>query len=97
MVRLKERDKIQHKLPGTEEWTTATALRRAGKATGKNRNWYNVEDCASGREQKSLDLDQIEWKTSNEGENEHVQITENDSTLDCKIAKQAELQKLSDF
>jgi hypothetical protein len=42
-ITLKAHDGIQYKMgPEDENWKKATILGRAGKATGNNRNWYNV-------------------------------------------------------
>ena len=96
---LKRNKQIQYKLPDTEEWIDATVLGRAGKNTGRNKNWFNVENRGSG-EQKSLDLAIIEWKTLDQSKNEEIHVTEDtcvDDTEKSKFAKQAELQKLIDF
>ena len=47
--------------PEDENWKKATILGRAGKATGNNRNWYNVKDLDS-KEEKSLDLGRLPWE-----------------------------------
>lgn len=51
---------IQYKMPDSEEWISATVLGKAGKMTGKNKTWYNVQDHLSN-EQKSVDLGRLEW------------------------------------
>ena len=60
---LKKKDQIQYKLPGEEEWITVTILGRAGKTTGTNKTWFNVQDHTAASE-KSLDLKTIGWKIS---------------------------------
>jgi hypothetical protein len=37
-------DNIQYKLSDSEEWISVTVLGKAGKMTGKNKTWYNVQD-----------------------------------------------------
>ena len=39
----KVKDIIQYKLQNSDEWIKATATGRAGKATGKNKYWYNIK------------------------------------------------------
>ena len=40
--KLKVNDIIQYKLNNTNDWIKATVTGRAGKATGRNKNWYNI-------------------------------------------------------
>ena len=54
--KLKINDKIQYKVNDTDEWVTAKVMSRAGKATGKYKDWYNIQDDGSN-EQKSIDID----------------------------------------
>ena len=42
--KLKVNDQIQYKLNNSNEWIQATVLGRAGKVTGKNKNWYSVQE-----------------------------------------------------
>ena len=58
---LKVNDQIQYKLNNLSEWIKSTVLGRAGKVTGKNKNWYNVQETESEK-QKSVDLGQLQWK-----------------------------------
>ena len=53
---LKADDRILYKVQNADEWTKAMVLGRAGKATGKNKCWYNIEDEVS-KEKKSVNLD----------------------------------------
>ena len=92
---LKDNQCIQYKLPDSDEWTTATVLSRAGKVTGRNRHWYNIQDNISN-EMKSVDLGCIEWK-SLETENEDVHTTVVENNPSSRAAKQTELQKLRQF
>ena len=41
---LKPNDSIQYKTHNTDEWIKATVLGRAGKATGKNKHWFNIQE-----------------------------------------------------
>ena len=97
--RLRRNEQVKYKLPGTEEWLAATILGKAGKNTGKNRDWYNIQDHINGS-QKSLDFGKVEWKTLDNDTNEQVQFTEDiykTDTIEQNTAKQTELQKLLDF
>jgi len=76
---------------------TATVLGRAGKTTGTNKTWFNVQDHTAAGEQKSLDLKTIKWKISIPEDKEHVNLTESDTLPNHEIAKQEELRRLSDF
>ena len=95
-TRLKVNDQIQYQMGNSEEWVTARITGRAGKATGKYKNWYNVQDNESN-EQRSIDLGQYIWKKMTDGEN-------NVNVATCKVqdngiglAKEAELKKLCQF
>lgn len=106
-IRLKPNDKIKFKLSDTNEWVEATIISKAGKTTGKNKNWYNIEKHSDDHERLSVNLEKLEWENlgSNQvqinyedlNETEEVnQINDidNDETF---IAKQSELDKLKLF
>ena len=46
-IDIKKNDIIRYKLPDSE-WETVKILSRAGKATGKNKFWWNVEVLETG-------------------------------------------------
>jgi len=52
-------DKIQYQTD-SDQWASAKVLGRAGKATGKYKHWFNVQD-ESNNEQKSVDLGSLPW------------------------------------
>ena len=56
---------MDYKVLLEDEWKEAIIIGRAGKATGKNRNWYNVKDTETGV-LHSLDMKNIEWKNKDE-------------------------------
>ena len=56
---VKKNDVIRYKLPEAMEWETAKVLSRAGKATGKNKYWWNVELLNTGVS-KSLNTENCE-------------------------------------
>lgn len=86
---------IEYKLPGSHDWTSAKVLSRAGKATGNNKMWYNVQDDISN-EMKRVDLSRVEWKLTGEQNGEETFNTEDDDKS-SELAKQAELHKLREF
>ena len=45
----------------TDDWIKVTVTGRAGKATGRNKNWYNIREDVS-EEQKSINLDEVQWE-----------------------------------
>ena len=60
----KMNDIIQYKLQNSDEWIKATVTGRAGKATGKNKYWYNIKEDLS-EEKKSINLEQVDWELLN--------------------------------
>ncbi|CAC5380869.1 unnamed protein product [Mytilus coruscus] len=71
---------------------------KAGKTTGKNKHWYNVQDDID-EDKKSVDLDKV-WEkvTGDSDENEiGVNMTNSSFLNDEEIAKQTELSKLHNF
>jgi hypothetical protein len=97
LLQIKKNDIIQYKLPDSEERISATVPGKAGKMTGKNKTWYNVQDHLSN-EQKSVDLGRLEWNAiENLHRDEEVHTTNDVDDTSCEIAKQLELQKLCHF
>ena len=92
--KLNVNDKIEYKMPSSSDWTKATVLGRAGKVSGSNRHWYNVQDIVS-EDQKSVDLSKVTWKKSTEEDN--VNVTDSNLFTGEQIAKQTELDKLNNF
>ena len=89
--KLKVNDRIQYKMRDADQWVTAKIMGRAGKATGKYKDWYNIRDEDSN-DQKSIDQGQYVWEKL---------TTENVQTVACKIqdyeieiAKKIELKRL---
>ena len=58
---MKVNDSIQYRASNGDEWVNARLIGRAGKATGKYKDWYNFQDDVSS-EQKSIDVNQYIWK-----------------------------------
>ena len=96
---LQANDQIQYKLNNSNEWIKATVLGRAGKVTGKNKNWYNVQKTESEK-QKSVDLGQLQWKKiekNHDTENFDIVLKAEAQSDECTVAKESELQKLKQF
>ena len=93
---LKANDIIQYRVKNGDEWTKATVLGRAGKATGKNRYWYNLQDDIS-KEKKSVNLDQAQWQLITDDANVNIVTKQNRISSEDTSAKLAELQKLRHF
>ena len=55
---IKINDVIRYK--EDNEWITGIIISRAGKATGKYKNWYNIKNDSN--EGKSIDLGSLEWE-----------------------------------
>ena len=92
----KANENIQYKLQNTEEWIRATVLGRAGKATGKNKRWYNIQEEIS-KEKKSVNLDQVQWELITDEADINLVQKQNSVSNDAMAAKLAELQKLRHF
>ena len=93
---LKTNDSIRYKVQNADGWTKATVLGRAGKATGKNKYWYNLQDDIS-KETKSVNLDQVQWQLITDDANVNSVLKQNTISSKDTSAKLAELQKLQDF
>ena len=88
---LRPQDKIQYLDPQTQAPTNVTILSRAGKASGSNKNWYNVEH--NDGKQGSVNLDAVTWQKE-ESVNVCSKLAKSSEEL---LAKEKELQKLKDF
>ena len=83
----KKGTKISYKVPGGEEEIQATLLGRAGKATGKSKYWYNVQNDDQSFE--SLNFERITER--NEIPTESILLTQVSDQTDVKAAKIKEL------
>ena len=55
-------NKVLYQLPEAEDWLAATVIGRAGKATGKNKWWINVQD-SKDKAIRSVNLEELKaWK-----------------------------------
>ena len=55
-------NKILYQLPEAEDWLAATVIGRAGKATGKNKWWINLQD-SKDKAIRSVNLEKLKaWK-----------------------------------
>lgn len=93
---LKVNDTIQYKLQNNNSWIKATVLGRAGKATGKNKNWYNIQEDVS-REKKSINLNNVQWELITDDVNINKILKQDSGDSEVTTAKVTELQKLKQF
>ena len=95
-VKVKKNDMIKYKL--NNEWVTGTITGRAGKATGKNKTWYNIRD--ESNEERSIDLGRVEWEKLHETEINMAEVTKSlraECNTATDVAKENELAKLEQF
>ena len=94
---MKVNDSIRYKL--YDEWVTGTVLSRAGKATGKYKNWYNIRN--ENNEERSIDLGSIQWQKIPETEINITEVSKSESLgskeTDIANLKENELEKLAQF
>ena len=95
-ITLKPNDSIQYKMQNTGEWIKAKVLGRAGKATGKNKHWYNIQEDTT-KEKKSVNLEQVQWELINDDETVNLVMKQNSASDETTAAKLVELQKLNQF
>ena len=98
--KLKVNDRIQYRERNDDEWINARVIGRAGKVTGKYKDWYNVQDDGSN-EHRSIDVSQYIWKKvtnidDNNKNNVHV-VTCKVKDNEIELAKETELKKLYQF
>ncbi|XP_053390667.1 uncharacterized protein LOC128553511 [Mercenaria mercenaria] len=91
---LKPNDIIQYKKQDTDVWIPAKVIGRAGKATGKNKHWYNILEDTS-KEKKSINLEQVDWELLTD--NVNLVLKNRDVNSNVTEAKMAELQKFKQF
>ena len=88
VLKLKPGQVITFKKPDQEEKCTATVLSRAGKATGKYSNWYNihyVNPAVDESVSESIDLKQVNDLTVESEESEEVLVTNEASFEAAKL------------
>ena len=61
-------------------------LGKAGKATGKNKYWYNLQDDIS-KEKKSVNLDQVQWQLITDDANVNSVLKQNTISSKGHIGK----------
>lgn len=94
-VQLRNGDRIIYSPDDQSEWKQAVVISRAGKVTGKYRNWYNIQDQLS-QVQSSVDLGACDWQKIEEAN--VVTVPRNLQSSDvCTEAKEQELEKLHNF
>ena len=94
--KLKVNDIIQYKLYKTDDWIKATVTGRAGKATGRNKNCYNIKENAN-KERKSINLDEVQWELIIANATVNLVSEREQSCAETTEAKVPELFKLKQF
>ena len=94
--KLKVNNIIQCELNNTDDWIKATVTGRAGKATGRNKNWYNIREDAS-EERKNTNLDEVQWELLTANATVNLVSERELSCTETTVAKIAELLELKQF
>ena len=104
-VVLQKHDKIHFKMDEADERKSAVIVSQAGKASGQNKNWYNVH---IENPDQDLSVDVVSWKCVNDETDHEIDSDSTESVNavmiprnqyenpQCMTAKQNELQKLKD-
>lgn len=87
---------IRYREDDADNWSVGTILGRAGKATGRNCNWFNVKLAENGQT-LSIDLSAMQWEKLKEDVNLVLIPQAKHQNPECIKAKQVELQKLKEF
>ena len=80
-------------------WKSAKVIGHAGKASGKNKSWFNLEN-KEDKTKVAIDLNEFEWKQLPDTPEEVniVIIPKNQQcTPECDRAKLEEIEKLQQF
>lgn len=90
-------DVIEFRSLGSDQWTVAHVMSRAGKATGRYCDWFNVA-LANTNEALSMSFKDVEWRKQAQEDVNIVMVppSEHDS-FECEQAKNVELEKLKHF
>lgn len=90
-------DKIQYKVSKETDWIDAEIISRAGKITGKHKNWFNIRN--NDGSQQSINLEEIDCrkKASVEEVNSVLIPKGEQNSEECINAKHIELDKLKNF
>jgi hypothetical protein len=102
-VELKKHDRIEFK--DGERWQSGVVMRRAGKATGVNKNWWNLKldngkelaTDISKAEIRKVSLEEAMYTWAHEQVLAVMIPKEKRNTEECLEAKKVELKKLADF
>ena len=98
-VKLKPSDMIEYRVNDSDDWTKATVLGRAGKASGKYSDWFNIA-TADDNTGLSVNLQSVQWRRC-PSDTEEVNIVliprQDQNSSECTQAKMVELDKLKQF
>ena len=97
-ILLKRNDRIRFQQE--DEWHQATITGRSGKATGKNKNWFNIRRD-DGTKDHSVNLENTPYELVDDPIDDFVLLTDltkdEKQSKECQAAKETELKKLKDF
>ena len=93
---LSRNEKIQYRVD--DDWVKASVISRAGKVTGKHKNWFNVKIEGSDLE-RSVNLEVVKWRRIADEEEVNIVMIPRarHGEVECIQAKQVELEKLKNF
>ena len=91
-IDLKVKDQIKYR--SGDEWVSAKITGR-GKVTGRNKNWFNVQNDSGA--QCSVDLGSVQFEKVTESVMAVVVPRTEQNNQECLDAKLAELEKLKEF
>lgn len=98
-VKVKSQDQIQYRSNTSDDWSNAVITGRAGKATGKYNNWYNIK--TDNGDELYIDLQEVEWRKIEDEDVEAAYLNliprKQHQQPECVQAKKTELQKLKSF
>ena len=93
---IKRGTEIKYRNKNEDEWKTAKVINRAGKATGKYKNCWNIRDHDSG-DVKEIDTGVIEWKNVENPHETEFNLCETYLSEVDKVTEAAKLQELESW
>lgn len=93
---LKAQDNIQYRITNNYNWKAAKVLMRAGRASGKYKNWDNIQEDVR-KEKKSINQEQVQWEQIQESVKFRKAFKTTGDSHDTAAAKLKEVEKLCYF
>ena len=92
-TRVKVNDNIRYKLG--DEWVNGTIMSRAGKASGKYKNWYNVRN--ENNDERSIDLERHESRPDMAFEMINMSTKLKQGTVENLVRVIKKISRMKDF